>query len=282
MPVSPFYGDGLRGSRFDHNSLPVVGMDASINGSSMVRFSELVTIPNTSEQKDFVFFLWRVGVFVGNQVHGESGPSLKHFRILSGEQNSSQFRVGCGVVAGVFGPFLDGRDILSDIQLCPEINIVRAVTSIVDSRHAVVDIDSPFSVNGDRPSDNWRGLVRPDPRALALAQRFSCKPGVDPSEDHEHEGKTGIDNGRDKRDLGNRIGFSVSGCILFAVGLMLLDKIWRRVYFDCSMNSNVGIGWITVCVIFKRLAVVFIAFGLMGRIVFSGCVAPKDWLYSKS
>lgn len=245
MPIAPFYRDGLRWRRFKHDSFTVFGMDTSVYRSSMMRDSELISVSNASQQICLINLLGRVGVFVWNYVHGERRPSIEHRCILSGEQDSSNIRVRGGVFASIFRPFPYRCNVLSDVQLRPEIHIVRSVTAKVDSGHAVVN-SNPFIVHDDWPSNEGHLLIRPDPRPLTLTHRVSGDYVIARTEDYEYQGQSGIDNYSPKRPFGYVVLVALFGCIFSALGFVLFNKVWSGVYLKRTMNEHLGFAGMVV------------------------------------
>ena len=245
VPIAPFYGNILIGSQFKKNSLPVFRMHAAIYGSSVVRDTELISITDAGQQVCLIYLLRRVGIFIWDYIHSESRPRIEHCCVLPREQDSSQLGVRSRSLTSIFGPIVDCRNVLSDIQLCPEINVVRPIAAEIDSRHSVVG-PNPLIINNYWSGDERNLFIWPDPWPLTLAHSISGSPVVDRAEDYKEERESSVHNDTNKRSFGYSVISVFLSFILFALGFVLINKTWWRVYFDSSMDSNVAIARISL------------------------------------
>jgi hypothetical protein len=142
-------------------------MGSSVDSSRVMRDAELVSIADASQQECDIFLLRRISFCILDYVHSERWPRVEHDRVLSWEQYPSHIGVGSGILASILSPLLDGRNVLSDIQLCPEINVVCSETSIINSGHSVIDANS-FVIDDDGSGNKWDLPVRSYPGTLAL------------------------------------------------------------------------------------------------------------------
>jgi len=240
MPIAPFYRDSLTGSQFKQNSFAAFWMNATVDGSGVVRNAELISIADAGQQICLVHLLGRVSILIWDYIQRKSGPRIDHCCILPGEQDSSHVGVRSRTLASIFRSLPDCRNVLGDIQLCPEINVVRPIAAEIDSRHSVVGLNPLIINNNYWSSDQGNLFIWADPRTLTLAHSISRNPIVYSTEYDETSGKSGIYDYSPKRPFRDFVFFCFLGCIFIPISFVLLDKAWRGVYLDVSMNAYIG------------------------------------------
>lgn len=195
MPIVPFDWNRLVWGEGNHDAVPTSSARwrAPIDSSSVMRNTELVTVPDAGQEIGLIGIVRRVGVFAFDYIHRECWPSIQHPHILSGEQDCSHVGIGSRIRTSILSSLLNGRNVLSDVQLRPKVDVVCSKTPIIDSRHSVIDANAHF-VDDDWSRYKRDLLIGPYPRALALAhavyRNFVCLVRLsnveEQSDDREH------------------------------------------------------------------------------------------------